>query len=52
VTRETRYMLKKFNRSYSAFFAGLMFYGFLAAVAGAAALKLYQQHGGLITWGF
>lgn len=52
MTRETRHMLNKLNRTYSAFFVGLMFYGFFAAVAGAAALKLYQQHGGIITWGF
>lgn len=52
MTRETRYMLNKLNRSYSAFLVGLMFYGFMAAVAGAAAVKLYEQHGGRITWGF
>lgn len=45
MTRETRYMLKKFNRTYSAFFVGLMFLIGASAVAGAAAFSLYQQHG-------
>jgi len=52
MTRETRHMLNKLNRSHSAFLVGLMFMIFMSACAGAAALRIYQQHGGSLPWEF
>jgi len=45
MTEETRLALKRLNNDWQYFMIGLCAVIFLAGVAGAAAVSLYQQHG-------